>query len=74
MNKSLFWKGLFACFFLIASLSTPALSAQDLNDALVAQELRTLADSIDSLTKLLSERAQGNAQETSLRKLDIAIS
>jgi len=75
MLKPLFCKVLVIFFLLGAGLVTPAVSAQqELSDALVARELRTLADSIDNLTKILNEKAKEGDQDSRLRKLDIAIS
>lgn len=62
-------------FLLFLSLSVPAFAAQhNLSEALVADELRSLAASIDNLTRLLNSRSQEEGQTTKLRKLDIAIS
>ena len=62
-------------FILVASLTAPAIAAEQVaSDTLVAQELHSLASSIDNLAKLLIERPAELDQETRLRKLDIAIS
>ena len=54
--------------------ATPAQAApQELGDALVANELRTLARSIDNLARQMEKQSAGTARDTTLRKLDLAI-
>ena len=75
MTKTSTIKTFLLCALLIAGFTLPATAAQkELADATVAQELRSLAESIDNLTRQLSVKSGSDDQETRLRKLDIAIS
>ena len=66
-----------AFFVLLAiclCLSSSALAAQtDMNDTLIARELKALSTSINSLTKQMEAQAGSARKDTTLRKLDIAI-
>lgn len=75
MTRTAIFKTLLLSFLLIAAFTLPATAAQDsLSSEMVAQELRLLSESIENLTRQLETNAGGDDQETSLRKLDIAIS
>jgi chromosome segregation ATPase len=63
------------CALLIAGVSSNAVAVQDgFADKTIAEELRTLSESIDNLARQLNVKAGSDDQETRLRKLDIAIS
>lgn len=58
------------CLPLLAAAASPEKPA---GDELIAGEIRNLATSVDRLTQLLSDQAQQQRQDTTLRKLDIAV-
>ncbi len=65
---------LFCVLAVFLCLSSHAIASQnDMGDAMVAEELKALSTSIDSLAKQLETLAGSAQKDTTLRKLDIAI-
>ena len=63
-----------ATLITVLLLATPASAAPaELGEALVANELRVLTQAIDNLARQMAKQTGGSAQDTALRKLDIAI-
>ena len=46
---------------------------QDMSAALVADELKTLSNAVDNLSRQIAKQSGNSEEETTLRKLDIAI-
>ncbi len=68
--SGIFFGILVICF----CLSSNAIAAQnDMNDTLIAEELKALSTSINGLAKQLESQAGNARKDTTLRKLDIAI-
>ena len=63
------------CFLaLCLCLSSNVVAAQnDLDDAMIAEELRALSTAINSLAQQMETQAAGASKDITLRKLDIAI-
>lgn len=74
MKISVLTKVLLSILALCLCLSSNASAAQnDMNDAMIAKELRALSTSINSLVQLMEAQAAGTSKDITLRKLDIAI-
>ena len=55
-------------------LSSNAIAVQhDVDNAMIAEEIKALSTAVDNLAKQMAKQAVSNHQDTSLRKLDIAI-
>lgn len=74
MKISVLTKILLCILALCLCLSSNASAAQnDMNDAMIAKELRALSTSINGLVQLMEAQAAGASKDITLRKLDIAI-
>lgn len=74
MKISVLTKILLCILALCLCLSSNAFAAQnDMNDAMIAKELRALSTSINNLVQLMEAQAADASKDTTLRKLDIAI-
>ncbi len=74
MKPSASIKIMFSMLTICLSLSSNVIAAQnDMNDAMIAEEIRALSASINSLAKQLETQTGSAQKNTTLRKLDIAI-
>lgn len=74
MKRRVLIRVLFGLLTIYLCLSTSALAAQtDMNDRLVAEELKALSASINRLAKQMETQTGSVRKDTTLRKLDIAI-
>ena len=53
--------------------SQASATEQDMSAALVAEELKTLSNAVDNLSRQIAKQSGNAEEETTLRKLDIAI-
>ncbi|MBW2688364.1 MAG: hypothetical protein JRC99_00345 [Deltaproteobacteria bacterium] len=76
MKKTGLVRVLLSVLVICLCLSSNAIAAgqHDIDDAMIAEELRALSTAVDNLAKQMANQAESEGQDTNLRKLDIAIS
>jgi len=62
-----------AIIFGLCFTSQVMATEQDMSAALVAEELKTLSNAVDNLSRQIAKQSGNAEEETTLRKLDIAI-
>ncbi len=62
-----------AIIFGLCFTSQAMATEQDMSAALVAEELKTLSNAVDNLSRQIAKQSGNAEEETTLRKLDIAI-
>ena len=74
MKKSRLIKILFGVLAICLCMSSNVMAVQHNNDdAMIAEEIRTLSTAVDNLAKQMAKQTGNEHQDTNLRKLDIAI-
>lgn len=69
-SPKIFFSVLLACFCFYSSV---AVAQSDMDETILAEELKTLSKSIESLARQMQLQASSVNQDMTLRKLDIAI-
>lgn len=65
---------LFGVLAICLCMSSNAIAGQhDIDDAMIAEEIRTLSAAVANLAKQMAKQVDSEHQDTNLRKLDIAI-
>ncbi len=74
MKKSMLIRTLVSVLGICLCLSSNAIAVQhDIDNAMVAEEIKALSTAVDNLAKQMAKQADSKHQDTNLRKLDIAI-